>query len=245
MSTARGPRPPRRPAPACGDTGGWTRRRASAPARPSTSDRDRRNARTSAAAPHARRPRSEPGALDLDAATAERHLTVVVAMTNRGPFAVPLALRTDDIVDLLLHHRAQHPEPDGDAEGKQPLLRCPDQLAERFLHSLGEHGLLHGRLRDRYVATHGGSSFDLGRIARHAPTRSGRGREGPPSPQTSTRSGTTSGTTAPPTSRMIIDRLSPPTTQRGRSPATGPRRTRQQNRLPARVPRQRKSTYKR
>ncbi len=50
----------------------------------------------------------------------------------------------------------------------------PDQLPQRFLHPLREHSLLHGRLRDRYVATHGGSSFDLVRVAHHAPTRSGR-----------------------------------------------------------------------
>ncbi len=53
----------------------------------------------------------------------------------------------------------------------------PDQLPQRFLHPLREHSLLHGRLRDRHVATHGGSSFDLVRIAHHAPTRSG-GAEG-------------------------------------------------------------------
>jgi hypothetical protein len=42
------------------------------------------------------------------------------------------------------------------------------------LHALGEHGLITDRLRDRYVATHGGSSFGSWRIAHHAPTRSGR-----------------------------------------------------------------------
>src|SRR6185437_10188562 len=51
-----------------------------------------------------------------------------------------------------------------------------DQLAERFLHAFWEHDLIAGRLRDRYVATHGGSSFDLWRIAANAPNRSGRGR---------------------------------------------------------------------
>jgi hypothetical protein len=44
------------------------------------------------------------------------------------------------------------------------------------LDALGEHDFLHGRLRDRYVALHGGSSVDLWRITTHAPKRSGRGR---------------------------------------------------------------------
>ena len=39
-----------------------------------------------------------------------------------------LALRADDIVDLLLHQLAQHAEPDTDAEREQPLLRCPNEL---------------------------------------------------------------------------------------------------------------------
>ena len=84
------------------------------------------------------------------------------------------ALRADDVVDLLLHQLAQHAKPDADAQREQSLLRSPHQLTERFLHTLRQHGLIAGRLRDRYVATHGGSSFDLGRITRHAPTRSGR-----------------------------------------------------------------------
>src|SRR5262249_37705121 len=36
--------------------------------------------------------------------------------------------------------------------------------------------LIAGRLGDRYVALHGGSSFGSWRIARHAPTRGGRAR---------------------------------------------------------------------
>ena len=97
-------------------------------------------------------------------------------MTHRRPLGVPLALRTDDIVDLLVHQLLQHAEPDADAQREQPLLRCPDQLPQRFLHALREHGLITGRLSDRYVATHGGSSLDLCRIAANAPNRSGRGR---------------------------------------------------------------------
>ena len=97
-------------------------------------------------------------------------------VTHRGPLRVPLPLRTNDIVDLLFHQLGQDAEPDADAQRQQPFLRCPDQLAESFLHALREHSLITGRLSDRYVATHGGSSLDLWRIAANAPIKSGRGR---------------------------------------------------------------------
>jgi hypothetical protein len=97
-----------------------------------------------------------------------------VTVPDRGPVPVPLALRADNVVDLVLQHFGQDTEPDADAEREQALPRCPDQLAQRFLHALGQHGLLHGRLGDRYGLTHGGSSFGLSRSTRHAPTRSGR-----------------------------------------------------------------------
>ena len=84
-----------------------------------------------------------------------------MAVTDSAPVGVPLPLRTHDIVDLLFHQLGQHPEPDADAQRQKPFLRCPDQLAQRFLHALREHGLITGRLSDRYVALHGGSSFDL------------------------------------------------------------------------------------
>jgi hypothetical protein len=84
-----------------------------------------------------------------------------------------LALRADDVIDLLFHELSQYAEPNTNAERQQPFLRCPNQLAERFLDTLREHGLLHGRLSDRYGLLHGGSSFGLGRSAHHAPTRSG------------------------------------------------------------------------
>ena len=64
-------------------------------------------------------------------------------MPHRGPLGVVLALRTDDVVDLLLHQLGQHAEPDADAQREQSLLRCPDQLPQRFLHALWEHGLMH------------------------------------------------------------------------------------------------------
>jgi hypothetical protein len=97
-----------------------------------------------------------------------------MAVPDRGAITVPPPLRTDDLIDLLLQQPAQHPEPDLDRQSQQSLPRSPNHLPKRFLHALRKHGLLQGRLRDRYVATHGGSSLDLWRIARHAPTRSGR-----------------------------------------------------------------------
>ena len=118
---------------------------------------------------------ANPRATNLNAATAKRDLPSLVAVPDRGPLAVPLALRADDLIDLLLHHRAQHTQPDADAQRQQSLLRRPDQLAECFLHALREHDLITGRLSDRYVATHGGSSFDLGRSPATLPS----GADGP------------------------------------------------------------------
>jgi pyruvate-formate lyase-activating enzyme len=112
----------------------------------------------------------------------ERDLAVIVAVTHRGPLMVPLALRADDLVDLLLQHLAQHTQPNPGRSREQPLLRCPDQLTKRFLDALEDHAVIVRGLCDRYGVLHGGSSFDLCRIAHHAPTRSGRA-EGPPSAQ--------------------------------------------------------------
>ena len=97
-----------------------------------------------------------------------------MAVTDRGPVGLPLALRTDDLVDLLLEQLPEHTEPDLDRQRQQSFLRRPNQLPQHILHALREHGLIVGRLSDRYVALHGGSSFGSWRIAHHAPTRSGR-----------------------------------------------------------------------
>jgi hypothetical protein len=113
---------------------------------------------------------------DLRAAAAERHLTVLVAMTDGGPIRVVLALGADDLVDFLFHQFGENAQPDAHAQRQQSLLCCPNQLAQRLLHTFGEHGLIVGRLRDRYGLLHGGSSFDLGLIGHHAPKRSGRAR---------------------------------------------------------------------
>jgi hypothetical protein len=116
-----------------------------------------------------------PRSTNFHATTTERHLAVLVTVPDRGPVRIVLALQAHDVIYLLFHQLGQHAEPDADTQREQALLRCPDQLAQRFLDALREHSLLHGRLRDRYVATHGGSSFDLWRITANAPIGSGRG----------------------------------------------------------------------
>ena len=117
-----------------------------------------------------------PRTLDRNAPAAERDLAGLVAVTHRDAVRVALALRAHDIVDLLLHQLGQHAQPDADAQRQQPLLRGPDQLAQRLLHTRGQHSLLRGHGgRDRYGLLHGGSSFDLSGIAANAPNRNGRG----------------------------------------------------------------------
>ena len=116
-------------------------------------------------------------ALDRDAPAAERDLAGLVAVAHRSAVRVALALRADDIVDLLFQQLGQHAEPGRDAQRQQPLLRCPDQFAQRLLHTRGQHGLLRGHGgRDRHGLLHGGSSFDLSGIAANAPHRNRRGR---------------------------------------------------------------------
>ncbi len=84
-----------------------------------------------------------------------------MAMPDRGPLRIPLALRADQLIDLPLQQLSEHTEPNLHAQREQPLPRSPNQLPQRLLHALREHGLIAYRLRDRYVALHGGSSFDL------------------------------------------------------------------------------------
>ena len=132
--------------------------------------------------------------LDTHAPPAERDLASLVAMANRGAVGVALALRAHDVVDLLFHQLGEHAEPDADAQRQQAFLRCADQLAQRFLHAAGQHGLVDDRgLRDRYGLLHGGSSFDLWRITANAPNRNGRG--GGTAVSSSTSYGTTSAAT--------------------------------------------------
>jgi hypothetical protein len=115
-----------------------------------------------------------------------------VAVAHSGPVRVPLPLRAHNVVDLLLHQLGENTESHADAERQQPFLRYPDQPPQRLLHTLREHGFIVDRLRDRYVALHGGSSFDLGRSPVTLPSGADE-PEGPPSHQSSTSPGTTSG----------------------------------------------------
>src|SRR5437588_7519176 len=119
-----------------------------------------------------RGPRPRPPHLNTPAT--ERDLPILVAMPDRGPLRIPLGLRADELNHLLLQQLSEHTQPDLDRQRQQSLPRSPDQLPQRFLHALREHGLIASRLSDRYVALHGGSSLDLCRIARHALTKSGR-----------------------------------------------------------------------
>src|SRR6266540_3468751 len=102
-----------------------------------------------------------PRPLDLDAPAAERHLTRCAPVAHGNALRVVLALRADDLVDLLLHQLGEHAEPDTDAQGEQPFLRRAHQLPERLLHPRRQHeladGLAPGDLIARY-GLHGGSS---------------------------------------------------------------------------------------
>src|SRR5205807_2297932 len=93
-----------------------------------------------------RGPRPRP--LDRHAPAAERHLTILMAVTDRAPLPVPLPLRPDELADLLLQELPEHTEPNLDRQRQQPLLRSPDQLPQRLLHALREHGLIPRRLSD-------------------------------------------------------------------------------------------------
>jgi hypothetical protein len=99
----------------------------------------------------------------------ERRATHSVAVANCTRWPAKHA-RTETAIDFFFHQLGQHAEPDAHAQREQTLLRCPDQLPQCLLHALREHGFLQGRLSDRYVATHGGSSFDLGGSPRTLPT---------------------------------------------------------------------------
>ena len=124
--------------------------------------------------PHAR-------TLDRQAPAAERHLARGVAVTDSGPVGVVSAVGADHLIDFGFHQLGEDGEPNTDAERQQALLRYANKLAQRLLHALGQHSLFHARLRERYVASHGGSSLSilLDHPPRSQPERTGE--EGPPS----------------------------------------------------------------
>ena len=74
-----------------------------------------------------------------------------MAVADRDTTRVVLALRPDHLIDLGLQQFAQHPQADLDRQREQPLSRRANQLPQRLLHPLREHGLIVDRLSDRYV----------------------------------------------------------------------------------------------
>jgi hypothetical protein len=121
--------------------------------------------------------RPDSRTLDLDPAPTKRHLARGVAVAYRLPVRVMTASRADHLVDFLFHQLAQNAKPNTHAQCEQSLPGSSNQLAERLLDALGQDGLgSDPGLRERYgCLLHGGSSFDLWRIASNASMRSGRG----------------------------------------------------------------------
>jgi hypothetical protein len=56
-------------------------------------------------------------------------------MPDRGALRDVLALRPDDLDNLMLEQLGEHAEPDTDREGEQPFLRRVDQLAQCLLNA--------------------------------------------------------------------------------------------------------------
>ena len=135
--------------------------------------------------------RADPRALDLHPPAAQRDLAILMPVADRGPLPVPLALRADDLLNLRLQQLVQHPQPDLDRQREQPLPRCPDQLPQRLLHALREHGLIViASATGTFHFTAVPPSILAGSPATLPPGADGP--EGPPSPQSSTSPGTTS-----------------------------------------------------
>ena len=110
VDRARSPGPRRR-ARACDGTGGSRRRRASVPHDPPERIairemlvRAQLDLGLAVSGP-------DPGPLSLDATAAERHLASLVALADRGPVGVVLALRAHHVVDLFFHQFGQDAEP--------------------------------------------------------------------------------------------------------------------------------------
>jgi len=54
-----------------------------------------------------------------------------VAVPDRGPVAVVLALHTSQRGHVGFHHRGHHLQPGADREGQQSLAHVPDDLGHR------------------------------------------------------------------------------------------------------------------
>src|SRR5271155_1406996 len=131
-----------------------------------------------------------PWTLHSDPPAAQGHLSVFVAMTDSGALFDRCMLCADDLIELGLHHLAEHTQPDADAQRQQPVLRGPSELPERLLHPQRQT-LTAGVLLLHY-GLHGGSLRLDGLVCtRHGPNGTGRG-ERDRHLQTSTSYGTTS-----------------------------------------------------
>ena len=102
-----------------------------------------------------------------------------MAMALGGALGVVLALGPDDLGHLRLHQLVHDAEPDANAQGEQPLLRCPDEFTQRLLDLRWERALRvlgrRGDLRCGYLL-HGGSSCSAWTSSTpHASNGSGRG----------------------------------------------------------------------
>jgi hypothetical protein len=95
-------------------------------------------------------------------------------VTDRDRLRVVLALRANDLDELLLKQLDKDAEADTDAQGEQPLLRRPHQLAERLLHPRRQRQLIVSDLLPRY-GLHGGSScLSTTSTTRHGHCATGR-----------------------------------------------------------------------
>ncbi len=139
----------------------------------------RSNATAGAAVRGPARARSSSG--DHQHTWSERHLTVLVTMTDRGAIPVPLPPRADELVDLLLQQLAQHPQPDLDRQREKPLPAPPAAAAPPGLAPGAPSRPASPQRPVRCTFTVVPPEI-FGWIARHAPTGAD-GTEGPPSPQ--------------------------------------------------------------
>jgi predicted transcriptional regulator len=98
-----------------------------------------------------------------------------VTVTNRRAIRDLGVLRADDLIQLGLHHLAQHPKADTNAERQQPILRRAGQLPQRVLHPQRQNPPRACVLLPLY-GLQGGSSRLYGLIrTRHAPNGTRQG----------------------------------------------------------------------
>src|SRR5664280_243570 len=134
--------------------------------------------------------RAGPRTLHSDPSGTQGHLAVLMAVTHRGAPGDRRVLGAHDLVELGLHHLAEHAQPDAHAQREQPLLRGSRQLPQRLPHPQRQTPgtavlLLHYGL-------HGGSSRLNGLISHSPRSQRDRTRREDRHLQTPTSYGTTS-----------------------------------------------------